>query len=338
MKKLAITTALLASLVSGAARAQDAIADFYRGKQIYIRIGSSAGSGYDLAGRIVAPFLSRYIPGNPGVVVQNVPGAGGLTLSNQLYNTAPKDGTVIGLVSNGMPTAPMLTPDQARFDISKFSWIGSNAPETQIVMLWHTAPAKTIDDLFRVETIIGATAPGVAIYDLPVVLNGLVNTRFKVVAGYEGTAQIDLATERGEVHGQAGLGWISAKTRNMGQINEGKLKLLVQFGQKKHPDLQHVPLFPLPADEVARQAILLMFARQEYGRPLLFPPGVPPARTAALRKAYQDVMKDPEFRREAERAGLEINPVSGEELDKLTQGVLQTSAPAVARLRAILTP
>ena len=192
MKKFVVVTSLVASLVAGAARAQDAVADFYRGKQIFIRIGSSAGSGYDLAGRIVAPFLTKYIPGNPAVVVQNVPGAGGLTLSNQLYNTAPKDGTVIGLVSNGMPTAPMLTPDQARFDISKFAWIGSNAPETQIIMLWHTAPAKTIDDLFRIETIIGATAPGVAIYDLPVVLNGLVNTKFKVVAGYEGTAQIDL--------------------------------------------------------------------------------------------------------------------------------------------------
>ena len=165
--------ALASICLTPIAHAQDSVSDFYRGKQIFLRIGSAAGSGYDLAGRIVAPYLSRYIPGNPSIVVQSVPGAGSLILANQLYNTAPRDGTVIGLVSNGMPTAPQLTPDQARFDATKFTWIGSNAPETQIIMLSEKAPATKLDDLFKVETIVGATAPGVAIYDVPAVLNAL---------------------------------------------------------------------------------------------------------------------------------------------------------------------
>ena len=337
VKRVALA-ALLSLCSSWATLAQDAVADFFRGKQVFIRIGFAAGSGYDLAGRLVGPHLGKYIPGNPAVVVQNVPGAGGITLTNQLYNTAPKDGTVIGLISNGMPTAPLLTPEQARFDMTKFAWIGSNAPETQIIVVWHTSPVRSIADLFKYETIVGATAPGVAIYDMPVILNALVGTKFKIVSGYEGTAQIDLATERGEVHGQAGLGWVSAKARNMAVINERKLLLIAQFGQKKHPDLPDVPLFELPKDEIDRQALLLMFARQEYGRPLLLPPGVPPERVAALRRAYLAVMKDPEFLKDAEKAGLEINPVSGEDLDALTREIMQTKPQAVAKLRAILTP
>ena len=317
--------------------AQDAVSDFYRGKQIFLRIGSAPGSGYDLAGRIVAPYLARYIPGSPSIVVQSVPGAGSLILANQLYNTAPKDGTVIGLVSNGMPTAPQLTPEQARFDATKFIWVGSNAPETQIIMLSDQAPAKTLDDLFKLETIVGATAPGVAIYDVPAVLNALSGTKFKIVSGYEGTAQIDVATERGELHGQAALGWISAKTRNMADIKSGKLRLLAQFGAKPHPDLPNVPLFPAPANEVDRQAFAMMIARQDYGRPLVLPPGVPADRVAALRSAFMQAMKNPDLLKEAERAGLEINPVSGEELDALTRQIVQTSPPAVAKLRAILS-
>ena len=338
LKCFALASMLFSAVAGGQVRAQDAVADFYRGKQIFLRIGSAAGSGYDLAGRIVAPYLAKYLPGNPQVIVQNVPGAGGLTLANQLYNTAPRDGTVLGLVSNGLPTTPLLAPDQARFDATKFAWIGSNAPETQIIVLWHTAPAKSIADLFKVETIVGATAPGFAIYDMPAVLNALMGTKFKIVTGYEGTAQIDLATERGEVHGQAGLGWISAKARNMGVIYAGKFIVHAQFGQKKHPDLQHVPLFPLPEDETNRQAMLMMFSRQEYGRPLLLPPGVPGERIAALRRAYMAAMKDSDLRSDAERAGLEINPVSGEELDALTREVMATKPAAVAKLRAILSP
>jgi tripartite-type tricarboxylate transporter receptor subunit TctC len=291
-----------------------------------------------LAGRLVAPYLQKYIPGSPAVVVQNVPGAGSLTLANQLYNTAAKDGTVIGLVTNGMPTAPLLTPDSARFDVSKFTWVGSNAPEAQIVVVWHTAPVKTVADLFTTEIIVGATTPGVAIYDMPVVTNALLGTKFKIVSGYEGSAQIDLATERGEVQGQAALGWISAKTRNMAAIRDGQLRIIAQYGLKKHPDLLEIPLFDLPKNDIDRQALLLMFARQEYGRPLVLPPGVPADRVAAIRAAFMMSMKDQDFRADAQKAGLEVNPVSGEELDALTRDVLKSNPESVKRLRALLDP
>ena len=328
----------VAAALAAPAAAQDAVADFYRSKQIQMRIGSAAGSGYDLAGRLVAPYLTKYLPGNPAIVVQNVPGAGSLTLANQLYNTAARDGTVLGIVSNGMPTAPLLTPDVARFDVTKFSWIGSNAPEAQIVFVSDKSPAHTLADIFTKEVIVGATAPGVAIYDMPVVTNALLGTKFKIVSGYEGSSQIDLATERGEVHGQAALGWVSAKTRNMADIKAGKYRILAQYGLKKHPDLPDVPLFELPKDDIAREGLLLMFARQDYGRPLLTPPGVPADRVAALRKAYMDSMKDPAFRADAEKAGLEINPVSGEELDALTAQIMKTKPAAVEKLRILLTP
>ena len=336
--RLAVWAFAVLATSGAAAWAQENVASFYKGKQIQLRIGSAAGSGYDLAGRIVAPYLTKYLPGNPVVVVQNVPGAGSLLLANQLYNTAPKDGTVLGVVSNGMPTAPLLTPEAARFDVTKFAWIGSNAPEAQIVIVSDKAPVKTMADLFTTELIVGATAPGVAIYDMPVVTNALLGTKFKIVSGYEGSSQIDVATERGEVHGQAALGWVSAKTRNLADIKAGKLKVIAQYGLKKHPDLPDAPLFELPKDQTARDGILLMFARQDYGRPLLAPPGVPADRIAALRKAFMDSMADPEFRADAEKAGLEINPVSGEDLDALTTQVMRTSAPAVEKLRVLLTP
>ena len=245
---------------------------------------------------------------------------------------------MLGIVSHGMPTAPLLTPDVARFDVTKFSWIGSNAPEAQIVFVSDKSPAHTLADIFTKEVIVGATAPGVAIYDMPVVTNALLGTKFKIVSGYEGSSQIDLATERGEVHGQAALGWVSAKTRNMADIKAGKYRILAQYGLKKHPDLPDVPLFELPKDDIAREGLLLMFARQDYGRPLLTPPGVPADRVAALRKAYMDSMKDPAFRADAEKAGLEINPVSGEELDALTAQIMKTKPAAVEKLRILLTP
>lgn len=317
--------------------AAQGVADFYKGKQIQLRVGSAVGGGYDLAGRVIAAHINKYIPGNPNIIVQNVVGAGSLILTNQLANAAPKDGTVIGLVTNGMPTAPLLTPDQAKFDMSKFHWIGSPAPEAQIVMVWRTAPAMTLKDLFTVETTVGATAPGTAIYDVPVVMNALMGTKFKVISGYEGTAQIDLAMERGEVHGYGAQGWGSAKTRNMAQIQKGDMRILVQYGTKKHPDLPDVPLYDLPQNEVDRQGLLLMFSRQEFGRPLVFPEGVPADRVAALRKAFQDTMKDPAFRAEATKAGLEINPTSGEELEALNVQIMKTGPQAVERVRKLLT-
>ena len=338
MKRIFGVLAVLAMLGGAHANAQDAVADFYRGKQVQLRIGFPPGSGYDLAGRIVSRHIGKYIPGNPSVIVQNVAGAGSLLLANQMFNAAPRDGTVIGLVSNAVAATPLFSPGAAQFDPRKFNWVGSNAPEIDIVILRADAPAKTIADLFTKETVVGASGLGGAIYDLPFVMNALLDTKFKIISGYQGTAQIGLATERGEVQGLAGIGWTSVKSNNMQAVRDGRLKVIAQFGLEKHPDLPEVPLFDLPKNEVDREALQLMYARMKYGRPLLLPPDVPKDRVAAVRQAFLAAMKDADLVAEAEKVELEINPLSGEQLGELTDEVMKTSPAAVARLREILEP
>ena len=326
---------LLAVTLAQPVRAQS-VEEFYRGKRLEIRVGTVAGGGYDLAARLLARTIGKYIPGNPAVIVQNVPGAASLALMNQLYNAAPSDGTVLGVVTNGIPTAPLLTPDAVRFDLARFRWIGSPAAETQIVMVWHKARAQTLADLFRVETIVGAIGPGTATYDVPMVTNPILGTKFKIVSGYSGLPQVDLAMERGEVEGHAALGWISGKTRNQKWIEEDKVKILAQYGFRRHPDLPNVPLFELPKDEADRQAFTVMLIRQEFGRPFLVPPNVPAARLAALRAAFAASMRDPGFIADARKADMEINPVSGEALDKLSAQITGTRPEVAKRLRAVL--
>jgi len=332
-----LPTALLVSIcLALPAQAQPSVEAFYRGKRLEIRVGTGPGGGYDLAARLLARYIGKYIPGHPTAIVQNVPGAASLALMNQLYNVAPSDGTVFGVVTNGVPTAPLLTPDAVRFDLSRFQWIGSPAPETQIVMVWQKARAQTLADLFKTETIVGAIGPGTATYDVPMVTNPILGTKFKIVSGYGNTAQIDLAMERGEVEGHAALGWVSAKTRNQKWLEEGKVKILAQYGFRKHPDLPDVPLFELPKDEADRQAITVMLIRQEFGRPFLVPPKVPAERLAALRTAFAAAMRDPGFVADARKADMEINPVAGEALDRLSAQITATPPAVAKRLRAVL--
>ena len=334
--KFRFAVPLLLTIALASPTHAQSVEEFYRGKRIEIRVGTGPGGGYDLAARLLARYIGKYLPGNPTAIVQNVPGAASLALMNQLYNVAPSDGTVLGVVTNGVPTAPLLTPEAARFDLTRFQWIGSPAPETQIVMVWAKARAQTLADLFRTETIAGAIGPGTATYDVPMVTNPILGTKFKIVSGYANTAQIDLAMERGEVEGHAALGWVSAKTRNQKWIEEGKVKILAQYGFRKHPDLPQVPLLDLPKDDAARQAITVMFIRQEFGRPFLVPPNVPPARLAALRTAFNAIMRDPGFIADAKKADMEINPVAGEELDRLSAQVRATRPEVAKRLRDIL--
>jgi hypothetical protein len=331
-----ISVLSLVGLLSAVPAHAQSVEEFYKGKRLEIRVGTASGGGYDLAARLVARTIGKYLPGHPSAIVQNVPGAGGVTLMNQLFATAPRDGSVIGIVTNGMPTAPLLTPNVAHFDITRFRWLGSPGAETQVVMVWHTAKVQTLKDLFKTELVVGAIAPGTATYDVPVVANAILGTKFKVVSGYKNTAAIELAMQRGELQGNAALGWISLKTRHQDWLREGKAKVIVQYGLKKHPDLPHVPLFGLPADASARQAIKVMFARQEFGRPFLAPPGVPPDRLEALRQALMATMKDTAFLADANKAALDINPIPGRELDALSAEIAATPPQVANRLRAIL--
>jgi len=335
MTKAGLATLLLLILLAPA-RADD-VADFFRGKTVRIVVGVGVGSGYDLNARLLARHLPNYIPGHPAVIVQNQPGAGSLTMTNQLFVAGPFDGTAIGASFNGMPTTPLLQPAAAHFDPNKLIWLGSTNRETQVTYVWHTAPVQRLEDLKTTELIVGAQAPGSTQYDFPVLANALFGYRFKVITGYESTPKIHLAMERGEVQGNGATNWTTIKLLNANWIDEKKIRVLGQWGLKKHPELPDVPLvLDLAQNDADRQALRLALARLEYGRPFFLPPGVPAERVAALRRAFDAAMKDPELVAEAEKSKIEIDPLGGEAVAELVKQVNATPPDVVARVRAAM--
>jgi tripartite-type tricarboxylate transporter receptor subunit TctC len=319
------------------ARAQEDVAAFYRGKQLRMVVGTGPGGGYDLFARAVARHIGNHIPGHPTIIVQNQPAAGGLVMVNQLYSLGPKDGTVLAAPINGIPTAPLLEPAAARFDAAKLNWIGSTNRETYVAYAWHTAVVRSLADLMQRELIVGATAAGTTLVDFPLVTNKFLGTRFRVVRGYDSTPQINVAMERGEVEGIGGIGWQSVKTTIPQWIAEKKLTVIAQYGLHRDPELAQAPtMLELAKTEADRQALTMMFARTEYGRPYFAPPDVPPARVEALRRAFDATMKDPDFVADAAQLQLELSPMTGEEVQALVAKLAGTPADIVARVRAAL--
>jgi tripartite-type tricarboxylate transporter receptor subunit TctC len=330
---LAVSILLAAAPVS--AQPED-VAAFFKGKTIRLMVGVGVGSGYDINARLLARHMAAHIPGQPTIIVQNQPGAGSLTMTNALYNTGPFDGTIIGASFNGMPSTPLLQPGGARFDPVKLNWLGSTNRETQVMYVWHTAPAQTLDDARSKEIVIGAQAPGSTQFDYPVLANALFGFKFKVVTGYESTPKIHLAMESGEVHGTI-ANWSTLKAINANWIAEKKIRLLAQWALNKNPELGEVPLFlDVATTDEQRDALKLMVARLEYGRPFFLPPNVPPARVAALRRAFDATMKDAAYLTEAEKLKIDVDALSGEAVATLVEQVVRTPADTVARVRAAL--
>jgi tripartite-type tricarboxylate transporter receptor subunit TctC len=317
------------------ARAQNP-ADFYAGRTIDLTIGYSAGGGYDVYARLLARHIGRFIPGNPAIVPKNMPGAGSLLLANWLYNVAPKDGTAFGTIGRGTGFDPLLGSTKAQFDAAKFNWIGSMNDEVSVCVAWHTSGISTLEQVKHKELTVGGTGPAADTDQFPKVLNATLGTKFKLVAGYPGGNDVDLAMERGEVMGRCGWSWSSVIATHQHWIDEKKINVLVQLSLSKHRDLPGVPLimdFAKTSEE--QQTFKLVFARQPMGRPFLAPPGIPPDRVAILRKAFMDTLKDREFLAEAEKMKLEINPVSGTAVQQIVQEVYQTPksvAAAVANM------
>jgi tripartite-type tricarboxylate transporter receptor subunit TctC len=319
------------------ASAQEDVAAYYRGKQLRMVVGTGPGGGYDLFARAVARHIVNHIPGNPTVIVQNQPAAGGLVMTNQLYSLGPKDGTVIAAPINGIPTAPLLEPAGARFDAAKLNWIGSTNRETYVAYAWHTAGVRSLAELMQKELIVGATAAGTTLVDFPLVTNKFLGTRFKVVRGYDSTPQINVAMERGEVEGIGGIGWQSVKTQIPQWIAEKKLTVIAQYGLHRDPELAQAPtMLELAKTDADRAALTMMFARTEYGRPYFVPPDVPAARVEALRRAFDATMKDPHFIADAAQLQLELSPTTGEEVQALVAKLAGTPTDVVARVRAAL--
>ena len=296
-------------------------------------VGIGVGSGYDINARLLARFLPKYIPGNPTVIVQNQPGAGSLTMTNQLYNIGPFDGTALGATFNGLPTTPLLAPNGVRFDATKINWVGSTNRETQAMYVWHTAPQMTLDDLRTKEMIVGAQAPGSTQYDYPMLANALLGLKFKVITGYESTPKIHLAMERGEVHG-TWANWSTLKAIAGQWIEEKKIRILAQWGLRKHPEMPDVPLIlDIAKTDEQKQALDLALARLEFGRPFFLPPNVPAARVEAIRRAFDAAMKDKELIAEADKLKIEVDPLTGEQVAALIEKIYKTPADTVTRVR-----
>jgi tripartite-type tricarboxylate transporter receptor subunit TctC len=333
-----IIACVFATILASPAVAQDSVADFYRGKTVILQIGSEPGGGYDVVGRAVAPHIGKYIPGNPNVIVQNVPGGGSLRLANQIFNTGAKDGTLFALASNGMPTTPLLIPTAAHFDPLKFHWLGSTSREIEIMVVWHQAPVKKLDDIFTTEMIVGASSPGSATWDFPFVLNQLLGTKFKIVTGYRGATQIKLAMQRGEVHSNVALAWGSARTQYADVLRTKELIVMGKYSETTDPALASVPIMPKGKTAEDRQILDILYSRESYGRPFFTPPGVPAERVAALRRAFAATMKDPAFLKDAAKRRVEVDPVTGEELATLTRQLMEIPPAVVARARKLLSP
>jgi tripartite-type tricarboxylate transporter receptor subunit TctC len=318
------------------ASAQEDVAAFYRGKQLRMIVGSAVGGGYDLFARIVARHIGAHIPGHPSVIVQNQPAAGGVVMANQVYGQGPKDGTVIGVPINGLPTAPLLQSG-TQFDPTKFIWIGSTNREAYVAFVWHTVPVASIGELTSTEVVVGATTPGTTMVDFPLLVNDVLGFKFKVVRGYQGTPQINLAIERGEVQGMGGLGWASVKAQTPHWISGKKIRVLAQYGLNRYAELADVPtMLEFARSDADRQAMIMLFARTEYGRPYFLPPDVAPERVTALRRAFDATMRDPVFIAEAAKLEFDIDPLTGQQVQALVAQLAATPRDIVTRVRRAL--
>jgi tripartite-type tricarboxylate transporter receptor subunit TctC len=319
-----------------AARAQGQ-ADFYKGRSIDLYIGYSAGGGYDVYARALARHMGRHIAGSPTIVPKNMPGAGSLVLANWLYKVAPRDGTAFGTIGRGVAFDPLLGSTKAQFDAARFNWIGSMNDEVSVCVAWHTTGITRLEQVMRTELTVGGTGPAADTDQFPKVLNGTIGTKFKLIAGYPGGNDIDLAIERGEVMGRCGWSWSSVIATHKQWIDQSKINVLVQLSLRKHPDLPNVPLvMDLARNDEEKQMFKLIFARQPMGRPFLAPPEVPPERTTALRKAFMDTMQDTAFIAEAEKMQLEINPVSGDAIQQIVREVYQTPRSVAGKVAEMI--
>lgn len=311
---------------------------FYTGKQITLIAGSAVGGGYDLLTRLVARHLGRHITGNPSILVQNMPAAASLAATNYIYSTAAKDGTVIALIQRGMLLAKLTNPSGVRFEIDKLNWIGSINSEIGLVVAWHTAPHRSAQDLFERELIVGGHA-GVEPELTPRLYNALLGTKFRIVTGYNGTAEIALAMERGEVFGIGDWSWTSLKKVRPDWLRDKKVRLLMQVGLQRDPELKDLPTaLDFVRTDADRKVLELFFTQKTVARPVVAPPGVPAERLATLRAAFAALGKDQEFLADAEKSGLEAAPLAGEAVDRVIALIASTPPELAERLAKTIVP
>ena len=338
MKRIALLATCAAHFGATSALAQDAVADFYRNKQITIVVGSTAGGGYDLYGRLVARHIGKYLPGRPNGVPQNMPGAGSLAAAHHLYTVAPKDGTSIAAVPAPALFDPLMAgEDLTKYDPRKFNYLGNANADTSVCITRKDAPVQNYAELFDKELVVGGTGPGSALVDYPVMEKHILGVKVKLIAGYKGSNEVSLAIQRNEVQGICGLLWSSAKQQYPDMLKpESAVKILVQQDTKSLPVLKAAGV-PLSVDfaktEQQKQAMNVFLAQGSISRPFFLPPGVAADRVAVLRKAFMDVLVDPELVAEASKASLDIGPQTGDEVQKLVETLYAASPDLIAFLR-----
>ncbi len=304
---------ILASAAPAAAEDANALAQFYAGKTVTISVGFSSGGIFDLYARILARHMGQHIPGKPAVIVQNLPGAGGRRLANLFQKVGPHDGTAIGITTPGIVTDQVMQAEGVQYDLRKFHWVGSPADEVNVLWVWHTTPVKTLADVREREVPLSSTGHGSPNYFVPRILNQLIGTKFKVITGYPGATEADLAIERGEVSGRVS-GWTGLKTTS-DWVATGKVNVLVQQGLRKAPELKDRPLLPdVGTNERDKLVLDFLSLVPALGRPFFMPPGTPPERVAAIRQAFELTMKDAGFLAEAAKGQLDVAPLSGDDV------------------------
>jgi tripartite-type tricarboxylate transporter receptor subunit TctC len=336
-RSLAPTAAFVClTLVSAKA---DPVEDFYRGRTLEMTVPGSSGGDYDRRARIVSRHLGRLIPGGPQVVVKNMPGGIGLQAANHLANTASRDGTSMTIVFQNMPVLQAIGSPAVQFDARKFGWLGNTTNSPNVINSWHTTGITRIDQVFTTELVVGASGVSSTGYVYPAAMNQVLGTKFRIVGGYPGGNEINLAMERGEVGGRGSNSWASWKSNHPHWIAEKKINILVQVGLTRAPDLKDVPLMlELAKNEEDKQVLTFLSSDMGIARAFATTPDTPQDRLRALRTAFMGVMKDPIFLAEAKKQQMDIEPTGHEEVQRVVESMINASPAVIARARALLAP
>lgn len=327
----------IASLAMTAAPSAQA-EDFYKGKTVRMIIGYGPGGGYDVYGRFVARHMGRILPGAPTVVPQNMPGAGSARAAQYLIVNAPQDGTVWATLGQNLPLDQALNPKKAKYDTRKLLWLGNINRGNNVIMMWHTSGVKTIEDAKKKDVYTSATGETSTSVQYPRALNNIFGTRFKIIAGFGGGSELNLAIERGEVQGRGSIAWASVKANVPHYLTEKKVNIILQMGLQREKDLPDVPLLiDLARNPAERRVLELISAGTDIGRPLVTTPGVPADRVKLLRTTFEALPKDKTFMEEAAKAKLDIDVVPGDQIQKIVENIVTAPPDIVELVKAAMT-
>ena len=336
MRALLVLAASVLALCGWAgAGSADPVADFYKDHPITLILGFNPGGGFDAYARVIVHNMTRHIPGEPNIVIKNMPGAGSLIAANHLFNNSPRDGSEIGFLSADMATLPIFGNIAAHFDGRKFTWLGSASSDAAYCVSWKGTPFKTIEDAFKREMVVGAA--GIEMSLVPKILSQVLGIKFKLIRGYAGTAEVRLAAEKGEVQGWCNVGIQGVRGNHPEWLTDGTLRLLLQVGYQKKDNPPNVPFYlDYAKSDEDREALRVIFAYPFMARPFAAPPGIPADRAAALRRGFEDTIRDPQFLAEAQAAALDVGLVTGAEIDHFLAEMYATPKPIIDRAATLI--